>query len=246
MRLFRILALLVGISFGISPSYAALRVGTVLFYPPFVMSQATGFDIQLMQIICQNLKEQCTLIPMNYNKLFSALDSGEIDIAIGGVTIDSATQAKYIYSIPYMLSKGVFLVAKDNNDIQSVKDLHNTKVGVLRGKQDGGVFYNFLLVNFPNDFQIIQYDSVGDIIAAINKGDINAAFMHESTALYWESNSGGQFKIVSQPALVGNGIGIVSIPNNMELIQRINQQITQLTKEDIYLDLYTTYFANEK
>lgn len=244
MKLIRALLFFTYWFFSASPSYADIRVGTVLFYPPFVMSQSTGFDIEFIQQICQNLQQRCSLITMDFNQLYKALSAGEIDIAIGGITIASASSDSYIYSLPYLLSKGVFLVSKNSN-VQNVLDLKGTKIGILKGLQDGGVFYSFLNDNFIDQFQIIQYNNIGDIITSLSKGDIAASFMHESTALYWQLNGSGQFKLVGKPMIVGNGIGIMSTPDELPLMQKINQQIQKIEKEPVYLDLYNTYFANE-
>lgn len=86
--------------------YATIKVGTVFFYPPFVMSTGDGFDIDLMHVICHRLQETCQFFPMNYNQLFTSIDTGKIDIAIAGIAISPERQAKYVFSLPYVLSKG--------------------------------------------------------------------------------------------------------------------------------------------
>lgn len=246
MKLFKItLSLLIYFSLGSTPTYATIKVGTVVFYPPFVMSRTTGFDIEFIQAICQGLQEQCLLVPMSFNKLYTALDAGTIDIAIGGITIAPTDSFKYIYSLPYVLSKGEFLVLQ-SNPITSIDNLRGQTIGIMKGSQDGDVFYNFLIINYPDQFKIQLYDDMEDLITALSKGDITAAFAHESTAIYWELNGGAQFKILGKPTLVGNGIGIMASTKNPALIDKINDQIRSIEKDDIYLRLYNTYFANEK
>lgn len=232
-------------SFSTSPAYADLKVGTVFFYPPFVMSIGEGFDIELIQTLCQRIQENCQLIPMDFNQLFTALDSGKIDIAIGGITISKDKLAKYIFSLPYMLSKGEFLILK-NNPTKSINELQGSKVGIIKGLQDGGLFYNYLLTHYDGQFQILQYDDMEDLITALNSGEITAAFTHESTTLYWTQNGGDQFKTLGNPMLVGDGIAIMALPNNAPLIQQINQQLQKMEQDNSYLNLYNTYFANER
>lgn len=64
---------------------------------------------------------------MDFNKLFPALDNGSIDLAIGGIVISQIRQQKYDFSLPYMLSKGQFLVTQNSN-VQTVNDLKGQKV----------------------------------------------------------------------------------------------------------------------
>lgn len=230
---------------GSASAYANLKVGTVFFYPPFVMSINTGFDVQFIQKICQNLRLKYDLVPMNYNELYTAVASGKIDIAIGGITINSANPENYVYSLPYILSKGAFLVLK-NSHINSIDSLRGAKVGIVRGEQDGDVFYTYLVAQNSQQLQIVQFDGMADLVAALSNGEIAAAFTHESTVLYWGLNGGRQFKAVGDPVRVGDGIGIMSTPKQAKLINLINQQIQNLEQTEFYMNLYTTYFANEQ
>jgi ABC-type amino acid transport substrate-binding protein len=84
------------------------------------------------------------------------------------------------------------------------------------------------------------------LITALSNGEISAAFTHESTVLYWELNGSDQFRPLGNPVRVGEGIVIMATPKNADLIKKINQQIQTLEQSSFYLNLYTTYFANEK
>lgn len=245
MKALNTLIIFIYLLIGNASAYANLKVGTVFFYPPFVMSITTGFDVQFIQKICQNLQIKYDLVPMNYNELYTSLVAGKIDIAIGGITINSAGPENYIYSLPYILSKGAFLVLKNSN-LNSIDSLRGAKVGIVRGSQDGDVFYTYLVAQNTEQFQIVQYDSMDVLIMALSNGEISAAFTHESTVLYWGLNGGGQFKAVGDPVRVGEGMGIMSTPKQAPLINVINQQIKSLEQSGFYMNLYTTYFANEE
>lgn len=228
-----------------SPSYADanIKVGTVFFDPPFVMSINQGFDIDLIRTIFQRMKMSYEIIPMDYNQLFTALNDGTIDIAIGGISIAPGREAIYIFSLPYMVSKGQFLILK-NGAIKSVDDLQSGKVGVIRGEEQGGVFYNYLTTNYMDQFQIMKFDDMEDIITALSNKSIAAAFLNQPTAAYWEQNGGGQFKALGQPAIIGSGYGIMALSANATLIGTINQQLQGMEKDSTYLNLYGTYFSD--
>jgi len=245
MRFWALLVVLTCFLIGASPAFAHLRIGTVYFYPPFVMSSSTGFDIQLIGKICEKLHETCELVPMNYNALFSDLKTGSIDLALGGITTYSAGHTHFIYSLPYLLSKGGFL-SLQNSSIQSIDDLQGNKVGIVKGSQDGDVFYDYLDKEYHDKFEIVQYDDIESLIAALSNGEITAAFTHESTVLYWRLNGNGLFRTLGSPKMVGQGIAIMAPDKSTELINNINKIILELEQEAFYMGLYTTYFANEK
>lgn len=224
-----------------SPTYAHLKIGTVYFDPPYVMSNQTGFDIRFVRLLCQHLKQSYSLMPMDYNALFKAVATGKVDLAIGGISI-GAGGVNFIYSIPYALSKGQFMV---KGNYETIDDLTGKKVGLIRGSHDGGVYYNFLESAYPNKFVLVQYDDTDDLITALNYNYIAAGFTHRSSVAYWTAHSGGHFKPLGKPMLVGSGIGIMASPNNVILMNEIDQQILTITESPEYLNLYNTYFGDE-
>lgn len=226
-------------------AHADIRVGTVFLYPPFVMSSNQGFDIEFIRLLCQRMNTPCTFVPMDFNQLFTALDNGSIDIAVSGLVISEVREQKYIFSLPYMLSKGQFLISKNNN-VDSLDDLKGQKIGVIRGGQDDGVFMGYLKANYPGFFEPVRFDDIEDLITALSSKSISAAFVHESTALYWEQNGGGQFKTLGNPTIVGDGIAIMASPQKAALIQQFNQQIQATEQDGSYLSLYKTYFGAER
>ncbi|WP_198333137.1 transporter substrate-binding domain-containing protein [Legionella clemsonensis] len=209
------------------------------------MSINEGFDIDLINLLCQRMKTDCALIPMDFNKLFTALDNGNIDLAIGGIVISKAREKKYIFTLPYMLSKGEFLVLKDN-PASSISDLAQQTIGVMKGEQASNVYSDFLNVNYPGLFKFQNFNDIEDLVSALRNRTIAAAFVHESAAYYWEQNGGGQFKMLGKPMSVGFGVSIMSLPKNVNLVQQLNQQILAIEQDGSFVGLYQEYFGNEQ
>lgn len=230
--------------YSLNPSHAELRVGTVFFDPPFVLSTTQGFDIDLINLMCKKMNEQCRLIPMDLHHLYSALDKKKIDIAIGGIAISSIHEQKYIFSLPYLLSKGQFLTLKSST-LSLAADLKDHTIGVITGENANGVSSTYLRRTYGASIDIDEYSNTEDLLAALNRGDIVAALMHRSSVVYWIQNGGSQFKVLGDVAQVGDGIGIMALKGNEALIGRINQLLKTIENDSSYLTLYTTYFGNE-
>lgn len=223
-----------------SPLYATIKVGTEYFYPPFVISPSEGFDVTLMQTLCQRIKQDCKFIPMDFQNLLPALDSGKIDLAIGAISISLARLQKYIFSLPYLVSKGQFLILNNSSNIKSLADLKGGKIGVIKGEEEGSTTYQYL-VEHDNNYNLIQYVDMEDLISALGKGAIAAAFLDSPTAVYWVQNSGNQFKTLGTPETVGQGLGIIALPANAQLITRLNQALESMEKDNSYMTIYNTY-----
>ena len=81
------------------------------------------------------------------------------------------------------------------------------------------------------------------ILALINK-QIDGAFEDEIALNYWSQQNSGVFKKLGKPIFIGSGFGIMSIPNNMFLIESINKILTQMENDGTYIQIYNKYFFN--
>lgn len=230
--------------FSISSVYANLKVGTLYFDPPFVLSPGEGLDIDLTQLICKKLNQKCDLIPMDFNQFYPALNDGKIDFAIGGIAISSSRAQNYIFSTPYMISEGQFLVLVKSK-LTSINDLNGSTVGVIRGDPQGGVTYDYLVNTYSGKFKLKEYDDVEDLVTALNSNEISAAFVHRSSAVYWVQNGGNQFMTLGKPVIIGDGDGIMALPKNAAWIERINQILQGMEKDNTLINLYNTYLFTQ-
>jgi polar amino acid transport system substrate-binding protein len=76
--------------------------------------------------------EKCTIANMGFDALIPALDAGNIDVAIAGMTITDARAQKVNFSKPYYKSGLAVVVSKDSN-IKGVEDLKGKKIAVQLG-----------------------------------------------------------------------------------------------------------------
>lgn len=227
-----------------SMSFAAINIGTLMFKPPYIFSPGNGFDIDLANLLCQRLQEQCKFIPMGMEELYKKLENSDVDLAMGGIHISYALKINFIFSLPYMLSKGQFLILK-NTPINSIQGLKGQKIGILRNKLSGGIFYEYLQKQYQKLFQIQLYADIEDVMADLNNNTISAAFLDRSSVNYWIQEGGDQFKPLGAVHTIGDGIAILAQPKNKELIARINTILESIEKDGNYFKLYDTYFANE-
>lgn len=240
--------MIVFFSIFISKSYANINVGTVVYDPPYVISTSQGFEIEFIKLLCSKIKEQCTFLPMNYYELFTALNNKKIDIAVDGIDFyitPNQLNGNYIYSYPYLLSQGQFLVLK-NSGIKDLSTLpQGAKIGTVQeNKQpDQGIFYDYFMTHYSPKYNLVLFADVESLIAALGTGKISAAFMDENQSNYWSQNMQGQFLELVKPFKVADGIGIMALPSQKKLIQKLNQQIKIIENSPEYIQLYNTYIS---
>ncbi len=224
--------------------HTAITIGTLIFKPPYIFSPGNGFDIDLAQLLCQRLQEQCNFIPMGMDELYKKLKEGKVDLAMGGIPISYSLKTNFIFSLPYMLSKGQFLVLK-SSQINSINGLQGQEVGVLRNPLNGGLFYEYLTEHYHKLFQMTLYDDIEDVLADLHNKAVSAVFLNRSSVNYWTQEGGDQFKPLGDVHVIGDGVAILALPKNKELIDRINNALRVIEKDNTYIKLYNTYFADE-
>ena len=113
---------------GTEPSFAPFE------FPKENSKEFTGFDIELIEAIAKDMGyEKCTIVNMGFDALIPALDAGNIDAAIAGMTITDERAKKVNFSKPYYKSGLTVLVRKEDASVKSIDDLKGKKIAVQLG-----------------------------------------------------------------------------------------------------------------
>ncbi|ARB91204.1 transporter substrate-binding domain-containing protein [Legionella longbeachae] len=228
---------------GISSVHAEIKIGTVHYFPPFIINKNQGFDIELMNYLCQKIKIKCSFVQMKDSELFKALENRKVNLVMAGIMIPPHSQGNYIFSLPYLPVRAVFIVPAQSN-LKQETDLNGKIVGAANDL-NGEVFVDYLQTNFQNQLQIKKYDSPDTLINDLENGTLSAAFVREFYANYWQNNGLTNIRVLGQPREVGNGMAIVALPEEQALIDKINKELQSIEKNGDYLKLYKTYFGDK-
>jgi polar amino acid transport system substrate-binding protein len=169
-----------------------IKVGILSYAPPFVMRgsnrQWLGYDIAIISYICKNLKLECEFKPMIYTQLLPAVAKGQLDLAIGGITITHERESLVRFSKPYRISQSRFLGRKALASLPFTHELlKNKTVGIVGDT----VFGNQLAAMTAKNYKMVYFSRDSDVIDAIYKGQIDLTILDNDTAFYWQNHSGG-------------------------------------------------------
>lgn len=94
-----------------------LRVGTEPAFAPFEFqkegsNEFTGFDMDLIRAIGTKLGYKVEISSMGFDALIPALNSGNIDVAIAGMSITDERKKVVVFSDPYYTSGLIVMVKK--------------------------------------------------------------------------------------------------------------------------------------
>lgn len=225
----------------------ALVIGTSANYPPLASlidqkNHFTGFEIEIMQAVCDRIKAPCEFRPVIISTITDQLLSRKIDLAIAAIIIQSKPVPGYIFSLPYLASNTQFIVNKQS-PINNPADIKNKRVGVRRGSLYGGDYFkNYVLQLYHNQVRVAEYPTMNDLMEALGNRVVDVAFVNAVAADYWYMNNQNQYKLIGSKIPLGNGYGIMANEGQEPLINAINNALQHMLADGSYEAIYSRYF----
>lgn len=222
-----------------------IYVGVFAFAPPFSTTSDNGksyygFHIDLMNNLCERLDLKCIYKTTTMNNQIALLDNGTIDIAFSAAPILSTNTGNYIYSLPYMNSDAQFVGLNENNNINTLEDIKDKRIGVLSNT----LYHAFNLSSRSYNGDIKQYKIFPDLVSALSNNDVDVIIINKNLAYYLLLNDANKFKLVGPNIPLGEGYGLIALNKNRELVKRINSALLDMEADGSYLTIYKNYFGN--
>ncbi|AOR24614.1 ABC transporter substrate-binding protein [Clostridium taeniosporum] len=118
-----------------------LVVGTSADYPPYEFhklvdgkDKIVGFDISMAKSFAEDLGVELEIDDMDFDGLLVALQAGKVDMVFAGMTPTDERKENADFSDIYYTAKHGFIVRKgEEQNIKSIDDLKDKKIGVQKG-----------------------------------------------------------------------------------------------------------------
>lgn len=128
--------IIVGLEAGYAPFNWATNSKSEFSYPlKGRVDYVDGYDVQIAKLIAEGLGKKLVIKAIDWAGLPSALDSGEIDLIIAGMTATPARATSILFTDEYFKEEVVVIVKKDSNyaNATSLADFNGAKVVAQRG-----------------------------------------------------------------------------------------------------------------
>ncbi|MEI7619951.1 MAG: ABC transporter substrate-binding protein [Candidatus Falkowbacteria bacterium] len=184
--------------------------------------EADGFDIDIIKEVASRLGLKARIVNYEWDNLFPAVKSGEVDAAISGIGITVDRGAEMLFSTPYINAGAALIVKKDNESIKGAGDLVGKKVGAQ--KDTIGIEEARKLTN-PE--LVIAYDDYSDkIIEDLKNGEIDVILLgYEAVSGVIKANS--DLKMACPPINEGF-VGIPTKLGNKSFMTRIDKTLKEM------------------
>lgn len=197
-----------------------------------------GFDIELWKHIAELAKIPYVLQPMDFNGIIPGLQTGNIDIAISGMSITPQRAKVVLFSDPYYQSGLMILVREDEKSITTREDLADKTVGVKTGTSSVE-FMKF----FGKQHALKLFPNNDGIFFDLMNGGIDAVVFDKPVLQQFVSTAGkGKVKLVG-PVYDGQPYGIAFRHGLEDIVRQVNAALHELKKNGTYAKLYKKWFG---
>ncbi|MCM8709492.1 ABC transporter substrate-binding protein [Clostridium sp. SYSU_GA19001] len=210
-------------------------LGTSPDYPPYEFIKSVdgketivGFDIEIAKEIAKDLGVELEIKSMDFKGLLGALQAGNIDFVLSGMTpTEERKQSVDFSNIYYTAVQQVVVRAEDKDKIKSVDDLKGKKVGVQKGAIQEEIAAN----QMPNS-EAKALGKISDITLALKTKKVDAAIIEGPVA---KSNVNANSDLAISDIVLKTeeaGSAVAVKKGNKELVDEINKTLDRLMKNN--------------
>ena len=227
-----------------APKEKVMRVACEPTFAPFEFQKEgskefDGFDMDLIRAVGKQAGYKVQISNMGFDALIPALQAGNIDVAVSGMTITDERKKAIDFSDSYYTSGLVIVVNKDNNTIKSLKDLEGKRIGVqigTTGEAKGRSVKGAKITAFNANTEATM--------ELVNKG-VDAVINDAPVAEYYLATGGDKHCKIVGDKMEAEEYGIV-VKKDSKLAPEINKALAAMKKDGEYQKLYAKWFATKK
>lgn len=217
-----------------------LSIGTEGTYAPFTYHDSngdlTGFDVEIAREITRRMGVTPEFIETQWDGLIAGMDAKRFHVIFNEVSITDERKVKYDFSDPYIVSRASLIVSSNNTDIKTFAD--------LKGKKSGqSLTSNLSEIARENGAEIVAVDGFNQAVDLLSSGRIDAT-VNDSLSFLDLKKQKPDVKI-KQVDEVANGShsAALFLKGNDELVQAVNEALTDMKNDGTYLNISEKYFG---
>ncbi len=217
-----------------------LIFGTNAEFPPFeyvtssgVIDQYDGIDMAIAKNIAEANGMTAKIENMEFESLLIALQNGQIDAAIAGMTVTEDRIEEADFSTPYYTATQVMIV-KEDSDIASAADLADKKICVIQG-------YTGEICVKDMGYPYEAFKKGTDAIMELINGKCDVVVLDSATAQKYVSDNEGLKIVEDAAAFESEEYAIAVKKGNTELLDKINAVIDTMLADGTVAELGAQY-----
>jgi arginine/ornithine transport system substrate-binding protein len=230
-----------------APDWKKVRIAVEGAYPPFSEigpdGQIKGFDIDIANALCADMKAQCTLVQQEFDGMIPALNARKFDAVIASMSITEERKRSVAFSDKYYATPARLVGRKGSNLVATSAGMKGKRIGVQRSTT-----HDRFATDTFKDSEIVRYTGQDQVFLDLQSGRIDAV-MADSVAVdsgFLKRPAGKDFAFFG-PAFTddkyfGTGAGIAMRKGDAGLKARFDQAIKDIRANGTYQKIQAKYF----
>lgn len=223
-----------------------LRVGVEGNYPPFSMispdGKLGGFDIDIANAVCAELKMECVLVQQEWDGMIPALNAKKFDVIVASMSITEERKKAVDFSDPYYDVPSRFVAKTGAFADHRPETLKGKTIVVLRNSPRA----KFVQETYK-DSTVLLAGKETEVYMELSagRGDIAFGSSVVSSESFLKKPEGKGFAQVGDVVRLdagGGGVGIAIRKADGDLREKINAALATIRKNGTYRQLQSKYF----
>ena len=221
-----------------------LVVGSSATYRPFAYESPTkeivGYDVDIIKAVAQKAGLQIKIVNTPWTGIFAALNNGDVDLVISGVTINEKRKQSYDFTTPYFEARQLIAV-QQSSTVKGLKDLAGKKIGVVTGSTGDDIASREFGKTNPD---IRRFESTPVIISELVNSGVDAV-IGDNGVIAFRASEHKQLKTVSDANFPKEFFGIVVKQGNKALLDKLNAGLAAVKADGSYAQIYKKWFQSD-
>lgn len=219
--------------------------GTNAEFPPFEFVSSTGgaigefdgIDMAIAKKMGEDLGAEVSINNIEFDSLLIALQNGQIDAVIAGMTVTEERKQSVDFTTPYYTATQV-MITKEDSDIQKATDMEGKTIAVIQG-YTGEISVKKL------GYEYESFKKGTDAILELINGKADVVVIDSATAQKYITDNPG-LKIVEDPdQFESEEYAIAVKKGNTQLLDALNAEIEKMLADNYIAELGDQYAVSE-
>ena len=218
-------------------------------YPPFFAKDASGqwqgWEIDMMNAVCAEMKEKCSIVELSWDGLIPALQSKKFDVIWSSMS-NTAERSKIIdFTNKYYNTPSTLIGPKDQKTGATADDVKGKTIGIQVSTIQSDYFKKY----FSKVAQDKTYQTLDEAFQDLQAGRVDYVF-GDSLALqaFLDSDAGKDCcarmgDVADDPEILGAGVSGGVRKDDAELKAKLNAAIAAVRASGKYDEITKKYFS---
>ncbi|MBR2499674.1 MAG: transporter substrate-binding domain-containing protein [Clostridia bacterium] len=218
--------------------------GTNAEFPPFefvaaqgVIGEFDGIDMAIADQIAKENGMTAKIENMEFDSLLVALQNGQIDAVIAGMTVTEERALTVDFSTPYYQATQVMIV-KEDSEIAKAADMADKKIAVIQG-------YTGETCVSEMGYEYISFKKGTDAIMELVNDKADVVVIDSATAGKYVADNEGLKIVEDAEAFASEEYAIAVAKDNTELLDKINASVEKMLADGTVSELAAKYAVAE-